>query len=90
MERRIWAEHKSSQASTSVTFFSSRNIILIWIYFYFIFRDAKSLLDPYKSALDDIEIQINDQSEKISAVKRKIIINEEKISKLLFNIGKRN
>jgi len=54
------------------------------------FREAQSLLDPYKSALSDIENQINDQSEKISSVKRKIIMNEEKISKLLFNVGKKN
>jgi len=53
-------------------------------------REAQSLLDPYKSALSDIENQINDQSEKIASVKRKIIMNEEKISKLLFNVGKKN
>jgi hypothetical protein len=40
--------------------------------------------------LNDIENQINDQSEKIASVKRKIIMNEEKISKLLFNVGKKN
>ena len=50
--------------------------------------EAQSLLGPYKGALADIENQINDQSEKIASVKRKILLNEEKTSKLLFSLGK--
>jgi len=52
--------------------------------------EAQSLLEPYKGALADIENQTNDQSEKIASVKRNILLNEEKISKLLFSIGKQN
>ena len=53
-------------------------------------REAQSLLEPYKGALSDIENQINDQSEKIASVKRKILLNEEKTSKLLFSVAKKN
>ncbi len=60
---------------------------LYWLYSKFI-SESQSLLDPYKGALGDIETQIEEQMEKIANVKRKIILNEEKISKLLFGVGK--
>ncbi len=53
-------------------------------------RETSSFLEPYKSALVDIDAQISEQSEKIAAVKRKILINEEKTSRLIFNVGKKS
>jgi hypothetical protein len=47
-------------------------------------------LEPYKAALGDVEAQVVEQTEKIASIKRKILLNEEKISKLLFNFGKKN
>lgn len=49
-----------------------------------------SYLEPYRSALTEIETQIGEQLEKIASVKRKILTNEEKISRLIFNVGKTN
>lgn len=60
----------------------------IWKLKFFNFSENQSTLEPYKAALADIENQIKEQSEKIANVKRKIILNEEKINKLIFNIGK--
>lgn len=54
------------------------------------FREANLALEPYKAALNEVNNSINDQLEKIASVKRKILLNEDKISKLIFNIGKRN
>ena len=50
--------------------------------------ETQSFIEPYKAALNDIENQVTEQSEKIANVKRKIILNEEKINKLIFNVGK--
>jgi hypothetical protein len=40
-------------------------------------------------ALSEVTNSINDQLEKIASVKRKITINEEKTTKLIFGIVKR-
>lgn len=52
--------------------------------------ETMSYLEPYRSALTEIETQIGEQLEKIASVKRKILTNEEKISRLIFNVGKTN
>ena len=53
-------------------------------------RTIDSSLEPYKQALLEIDAQIGEQMEKVASVKRKILLNEDKISKLIFNIGKKS
>lgn len=62
--------------------------ILIKLSFFSKNSETQSFIEPYKAALNDIESQVTEQSEKIANVKRKIILNEEKINKLIFNVGK--
>lgn len=47
-----------------------------------------NFIEPYKEALRQIENQIVEQMDRIGTVKRNILLNEEKISRLIFNIGK--
>ena len=60
------------------------------VHFFQILSETQSFLEPYKAALGDVEAQVVEQTEKIASIKRKILLNEEKISKLLFNVGKKN
>lgn len=56
--------------------------------FFFYFREMQNFIEPYKEALRQIENQIAEQMDRIGTVKRNILLNEEKISRLIFNIGK--
>ncbi len=73
---------------------SSRHVIILFRFDSLINNncfgsEANLALEPYKVALSEVTNSINDQLEKIASLKRKITINEEKTTKLIFGIVKR-
>lgn len=88
MVRWIWSKLEGSFKTANVSIFFLKSYDHYRSLLKFIYRETRSILEPYRSALSDIDNQISEQLEKIAAIKHKIHINDGKINNFMNIIGK--